>query len=46
MMAAATARSAHTVDSMPTEKPDRIVVAAPVLEAFAISWTGRKLLDV
>ena len=46
MMAAATARSAHTVDSMPTEKPDRIVVAAPVLEAFAISWTGARVVSV
>ena len=46
MIAAATASSAHTVDSMPTENPDRIVVAAPVLDAFAISCTGARVVSV
>jgi hypothetical protein len=39
-------RIAHTVDSRPTENPDRIVVAGPVCVASAISCTGRNFVSV
>jgi hypothetical protein len=44
--AAAITRIAHTVDSSPTEKPDRIVVAGPVCVASAISCTGLNFVSV
>ena len=37
---------AHTVDSRPTENPDRITVAAPVWEDSATSFTGRLVVEV
>ena len=37
---------AHTLDSMPTESPERIVVAGPVLVALTISLTGGRLVEV
>ena len=39
-MAAPISNADHTVDSSPTENPDRIVVAGPVTVASAISCTG------
>jgi hypothetical protein len=39
-------RTAHTVDSRPTENPDRIVVAGPVFVASAISRTGLYFVSV
>src|SRR5512139_3059173 len=38
--------SAHTLDSIPTDKPDRIVVAGPVSVDSTISLTGGFLVDV
>jgi hypothetical protein len=40
MTAAPISSADHTVDSSPTENPDRIVVAGPVTVDSAISWTG------
>jgi hypothetical protein len=36
----------QTVDSSPTEKPERIVVAGPVCVDSAISWTGLYFVSV
>ena len=36
----------HTLDSIPTAKPDRIVVADPVWVDSAISCTGFRLMEV
>ena len=36
----------QTVDSRPSEKPDRIVVAGPVTVDSAISWTGLNFVSV
>ncbi len=46
MIAAAMIRIDHTVDSSPTENPDRIVVAGPVRVDSAISWTGLNFVSV
>ena len=46
MIAPATARSAHTVDSIPTANPERMVVAGPVWDASAISCTGLRVVEV
>jgi hypothetical protein len=46
MIAAPITRIAHTVDSSPEEKPDRMVVAGPVVEDSAISRTGLRRVDV
>ena len=35
--------SAHTLDSMPTDRPERMVVAGPVLVDLTISLTGAAL---
>ena len=45
-MTPAITRMAHTVDSSPVANPDRIVVAGPVSEDSAISFTGFRLVDV
>ncbi len=37
---------AQTVDSMPTESPERMVVADPVLVALTMSLTGFFLVEV
>ncbi len=46
MIVAAITRIAQTVDSRPTENPERIVVAGPVWEDSAISFTGFRLVEV
>src|SRR5512139_2589749 len=38
--------SAHTLDSIPTDKPERIVVAGPVSVDSTISLTGGFFVDV
>ncbi len=46
MIVAAITRIAQTVDSRPTENPERIVVAGPVWEDSAISFTGCRSVEV
>src|SRR5450759_923224 len=38
--------NAQTLDSIPIERPVRMVVAAPVLVAFTISFTGVRRVEV
>jgi len=38
--------SAHTDDSMPTERPERMVVAGPVRVDLTISFTGARRVAV
>ncbi len=45
-IATAMATIAHTVDSSPVLIPDSTVVAGPVRDASAISWTGSRSVEV
>ena len=38
--------TAQTLDSMPTDRPDRMVVAGPVLVDLTISLTGAFRVEV
>ncbi len=38
--------SAQTLDSIPIERPERMVVAGPVLVESTISLTGARLVEV
>src|SRR5512136_1610950 len=46
MKLSAITQSAQTLDSIPTDSPDRIEVAAPVVVALTISLTGAFLVEV